>query len=298
MRNTLRFPRWSRFRLWPVGKSAQAISLFLLVSSGLVTCEASGPPYRHDSPGTAAPIVGAYRFQPPLQFYARNQRGAVYFEPGRGREPRTYFYLRMLGMDNQGALRVRQYEGLAQITAQGQRLELRSERCYIFGKRLWIDRMSPLARWDCSHLVFDYEWPPAPDGSLRPIFPSGPHELQRDWFSPVALVPMPVSEFTHNPEPANPTTPAHQTPPEGSTYGTGIHFAGQIILLTPENRDQSARAGFERTDKRAETGVNASPDPADLRGMSAEERERFHREQAERVADMRELQQADAIVWG
>ncbi len=118
--------------------------------------------------------------------------------------------MRILGRQPDGSLRLRQYEG--EVHRLGARAELRSKRCYVFGKDQFEDRLTPLERWDCEHLYFVYESPSAfaRRDTLAPI--ATERTIYADWFAPAPLEPLPtVGEFADRP-----------------------HFAGQIAPLRPQ----------------------------------------------------------------
>lgn len=219
-----------------------------LLALALVSCSVSGPPFRDAPPGTA-PLpavladVGYYRFTPTVEFFTGGaQLGEVFFRKTRrqAREDRNdpsgesayarsrvgagpgddgLFYMRVLGRDDKGAIRVRQYEGAA--VRQGPRIELRAERCYLFGKRHWDDRLTPLKRWDCDHLVFVFE--SASDFArvdrLHPL-PDHPRARFAEWFGATSLIPMP-NDLTVN---ANIAL-------DGANESNPAVFAGQIFPL-------------------------------------------------------------------
>jgi hypothetical protein len=174
--------RWRRL-LWP---------LALTWTLSVVACSASGPPFRDAPTGELSPIEsGYYRFDPAPQFFDDPLLGEVYFSRTRSREnPQSLFHMRMLGRDRKNAIRVRQYEG--EVWRFGGRIELRARRCYLFGKREWDDKLTPLSRWECDHLIFTYESPSEftrPD-VLRPIADSPRGEFT-EWFQATPLHPMP-----------------------------------------------------------------------------------------------------------
>ncbi|MCB1325096.1 MAG: hypothetical protein KDK35_07720 [Leptospiraceae bacterium] len=163
----------------------------------LFACSANGPPFRDAPPGSPAALDGHYRFSPDLRFYRGLQLGEAYFESGRNE---THFTLRFLGFPTAGGIRVRRYEGTA-VEIDG-RIELRSERCYLLGKRTWTDRLRPLERWDCPHIFLTLRR--EADGALHRM--SAAYDTRSEWLGNISLVPIPASG------PAN--------------------FAGQVILAS------------------------------------------------------------------
>ncbi len=200
------------------GFSAAVLAL-LMSAAG---CSVSGPPFRDAPVGERALPAGLdrsfYRFRPKLAFFDGPQLGEVYFSSARSKEnPRGLFHLRVLGRDRKGAIRVRQYEG--EVHRFEERIELRSERCYLFGKREWDDRMTPLKRWECDHLVFAFESPSnfARTERLYPVVDSVRGEFT-EWFQATPLEPMPASEAIGDAADSD-----SQTRP--------IFFAGQIYPI-------------------------------------------------------------------
>ena len=192
-------------------RSALGLLAALTLAGGAWACSVSGPPSRDAPKSTEAfPIEsGYYRFAPGVQFSDGPQLGEVYFSRTKSREnPRGLFLMRVLGRDRKGAIRVRQYEGEA--LRFGSRAELRAERCYLFGKREWDDRMSPLKRWECDHLVFVFESPSdfTRIETLQPVL-DHPRTEYSDWFAASPLVPMPGNET--------------------GAPGRSVFFAGQIF---------------------------------------------------------------------
>lgn len=219
------------------------VSVFLaglLASFASIGClSAEGPPFPDAPQGELAPHPGPYRFDAAREFFDAGQLGEVYLEQTRGREPETLFTLRIYGRERPvrnsgevanparaGDIRVRQYEGRAAFLPERRRLELRSERCYLFGKAAWTDRLAPLQRWDCDHLVFAFTSANdfAARGKLAPV--AGERTQHTDWFAPTTLHPLPSA--------------SSQAP----------HFAGQIyegpLRMQTDARALRAPGGWSR----------------------------------------------------
>ncbi|MEQ9367182.1 MAG: hypothetical protein RIF32_23315 [Leptospirales bacterium] len=188
-------------------------------------CSVSGPPFRAAPVGERAlPSIlekGYYRFTPTVSFFDGPQLGEVYFSRTRSPEnSRGLFHMRILGRDLKGAIRVRQYEG--ETHRFGERIELRAQRCYLFGKRDWDDRLTPLSRWECDHLVFAFSSASSFErvDTLHPV-PDYERDEFSDWFQARKLSPMPGSadEFT--------------TPVRTAQNQKPIFFAGQIFPTPP-----------------------------------------------------------------
>ena len=194
-----------------------------------VACSAGGPPYpaaaadkeaaqksltAAESEGRELSIIeGYYRFAPAVSLFGDPQLGEVFLRRTRGRIVKWIFYMRILGRDSEGSIRIRQYEGDAVLTASNQ-VELRSERCYLFGKKNWDDRLAPIQRWTCDHLYFLYESDSnfARREMLRPV--NGPRQDGVEWFQATPLEPLPLNSAGNSED--------------------GPHFAGQIFPLTAE----------------------------------------------------------------
>lgn len=207
-------------------KRARSGILLFLSGSVLIpvvlSCSVSGPPFRTAPDGEQVlPVTlesGYYRFVPKVSFFDGPQLGEVYFSQSKSREKsKGLFYLRILGRDRKGAIRVRQYEG--HVARFGNQIELRSQRCYLFGKREWDDRMTPLKRWECDHLVFVFE--SATDftrvETLEPV-PDHPRHEFSEWFEANPLQPMPA-----------PIQTADATDRARKQKSRPIYFAGQIF---------------------------------------------------------------------
>ncbi|MCR9144737.1 MAG: hypothetical protein NXI24_21035 [bacterium] len=212
--------------------SRSRISIRILTGTALLAiavmagaCSVSGPPFRDAPTGeTALPAIleqGYYRFQPAISFFDGPQVGEVYFSSTRSREnSRGLFHLRILGRDLKGAVRVRQYEG--ETHRFGERIELRAQRCYLFGKREWDDRLAPLKRWECDHLVFTFSSASNFErvGVLHPV-PDHERGEFSDWFRSEKLSPMPDRALESGGQ-------AGAKPKQAP-----IFFAGQIFPIAP-----------------------------------------------------------------
>ncbi|MBX7058598.1 MAG: hypothetical protein K1X75_11080 [Leptospirales bacterium] len=190
----------------------------LLATISHFACSAGGPPFRSAPAGAPAGLQGSYAFHPALPFFKSDQRGEVYFRSAHSRQPKTLFFLRVFGRDDEDVIRVRQYEGSA-IEVEG-RLELRSERCYLFGKRNLDDRLTALERWDCDHLIFAFARQANQVGGalLQPL--TVERSEFSNWFQMQPLFPLPLSNSGASP----------------------AHFAAQVIAIReeqslPENAD-------------------------------------------------------------
>ena len=172
-------------------------------------CSAKGPAFP-DAPALERfDLEGPYRFDLSSKFYNKNLANEVSFEKSKRKPKKNYFVMRTLGQNLNGSIRQRSYKGLAYRLGKNI-VELRTERCYIHGKRDWENRITPLERWDCDHLFFAYK----SSSNFRIRDTLEPVETERakyiEWFSPTALIPMPTSKASSK---------------------RPVYFAGQIISL-------------------------------------------------------------------
>ena len=190
----------------------RSVLFSLCLIGGSLGCSAGGPPFRDAPPGKASALEGAYYFQVPHALHCKVRFGEVFLERSLdGR--RNYFYLRVFGISRTGSLRIRSYQGRARRL--GDILELRTRRCYIFGKRDWMEKTAPLERWACDHLIFRFQGPDNP--KKRTVLRQAPWK-PRDrtrftrWFGRFDLHPMPRPG---------------QAP---------AHFAGRIVHVYPDGK--------------------------------------------------------------
>lgn len=99
--------------------------------------------------------------------------------------------MRIAGRNPLESIRVRSYEGTAHRFADS--IELRSNRCYIHGKKEWEDRLVPLEGWDCEHLIFQI-LPLASDMEMLQSVQSE-HTVFANWFGDFNALAMPPSTF-------------------------------------------------------------------------------------------------------
>ena len=197
------------------------ISNYFLILTFLLNtcllCSAKGPPFSTLPDSKALYLEGRFRFTIDPKLFYNNLGAELYLERSKSKKKKTYFTMRTFGKTITGDLRQKTYEGLAYRTSKGV-MELRSERCYLHGKETWEDRLIPLERWDCDHLVFAYQ--SLSDfqrkESLKPI--KTKETIYSNWFSPQTLKPMPAGT---------------------SNFKKPIYFAGQIIHM-----EQSPKTGL------------------------------------------------------
>lgn len=112
------------------------------------------------------------------------------------------------------------------------RLELRTERCYLFGKREWEARMVPQQRWDCEHLIFTFQ--SQDNFRTRRALRGQPGARTRyaDWLGRFDLVPLPRPDGT----PLTRTVDRSRDP----------YFAGRVMEILENGRVVvwGYRAGF------------------------------------------------------
>ena len=173
-------------------------------------CSAQGPMLVNQPGLIPADLSGNYSFDPGLTFWKHSQHGQISFKKikkaGLYEHIKTHFYLQILGQTTQGAVRIRRYEGIAVM--ENGLLELRSQRCYTLGKRYWEDKLKPLERFDCDHLVFVFQSNShfQKRDTLEPV-PS-PKSRHLDWFKMSSLHPLP------------------------GTHRADVYFSGQIMYIT------------------------------------------------------------------
>ena len=114
----------------------------------------SGPPFHDLMPGTDTISDGRYFFNPPVTHYRKIQLGELFIK-NTHKSPNARFFLTIAGIDTDSNYRVRSYEGVTHRIKNN--LQLRAEKCYIFGKKFIDERIVPLERWDCDHLIFEFK---------------------------------------------------------------------------------------------------------------------------------------------
>lgn len=201
-----------------------SIHFLVLAFTGLVFvapgCSAGGPPFRDDPPAPGAPFGGRFAFDPPVRLHAGGTLGEVILEPAARNPEFTAFRLRIVGIAWDRTIRMRSYEGRA-VLRDGA-LELRTDRCYLFGKREWEARMVPQERWACEHLIFSFL---SPNGfQKRAPLQSRSAERTRygDWLGPLTLAPLPLAD----------NAPLLREPDKTRDP----YFAGRIFELLPNGR--------------------------------------------------------------
>ncbi len=140
----------------------------------------------------AAPFGGRFAFDPPAALFGSGFLGEVVLEPSARDARSTYFILRLVGRTRNQAIQMRQYEGRAFL--RGELLELRGERCYLFGKRSLETKLVPQERWDCDHLIFSFR---SPNGFRARAVLFGlatPRSRYSDWLGRFDLVPLPAPD--------------------------------------------------------------------------------------------------------
>ena len=136
----------------------------------------SGPPFPDLPAGADIFSDGRYFFTPPVAFYRKVQLGEILFKK-MNKSPHSRFYMSIAGKDLGGNFRLRSYEGTSHRT--GNTLEMRVEKCYVFGKKSIDERLSPMERWDCDHLIFSFEI----EGAILK-WASSPRTKFSDWTGP------------------------------------------------------------------------------------------------------------------
>lgn len=167
-------------------RPVQSFFLGLVCFFPLFSCRANGPVFPGMEKGSPVLEAGSFRFSPALFFY-NGQTGEIAFEE-HGEE--KLFRMAVAGRNARDSIRMRVYEGRAAGRSGG--IELRSERCYIFGKREWTDRLIPLERWDCDHLVFFLKG----NGPDRYVSEASDRTSYSEWYGAFESTRLPFPGFT------------------------------------------------------------------------------------------------------
>ncbi|MDH5655501.1 MAG: hypothetical protein OEZ34_06305, partial [Spirochaetia bacterium] len=137
------------------------ISILILSTVFFQNCSQSkkksppaGPPFPDLPAGTETLKEGRYIFKPRVVFYRRAQAGEMYVKESSSR-PHSRFYLNIAGIDRGGNFRLRTYTGRVHKTEN--KIDFRSEECFLFGKKNIEERLAPMESWDCDHLIFAFE---------------------------------------------------------------------------------------------------------------------------------------------
>ena len=199
-------------------KKTILITILGLIFLSQEFCIAKGPVYKNLPVSIAFPVEGRFRFKLRKGAYFKNLAGEVIFEKNTASSPKkTYFKITTVGLNLGGAIREHVYEGLAYLT-EDNIVELRSDRCYLFGKKDWEDRMVPLERWDCDHifLTFKSDTNFTKREKLERVITN--RTKKTEWMKIKSLTPMPL--------PLNKITLKNQ-----------IYFAGQVLPISIEEDD-------------------------------------------------------------
>jgi hypothetical protein len=161
----------------------------------VLACSVPGPVLKPeaDSPSTIPGLktgVITYSFQTGNGGYRDLRLGELVLMRKSSLRDRVSFSLRIVARNRAGSLRLKQYEGF--VTRKDDILRLYSERCRIYGKKDFIDRMVPLEGWTCDHLMFQLRI--LPDGGLEKIQDNARETRDSDWlylrrFTPLASHP-------------------------------------------------------------------------------------------------------------
>lgn len=150
--------RWPR-RLTP-RCSARRCFLVALLFAG-ATCRAPGPTVERlpeapfDLPGVGTTTgASVWRFVPAHTDWKGDSVAELVLARRSSLRAVARFEMRLLGRNAGGALRLKTWQGT--VSRSGDVLDLHADRCHVFGKRKATDRLVPLERWDCDHLVLQF----------------------------------------------------------------------------------------------------------------------------------------------
>lgn len=170
----------------------------LLWSFALVACSVPGPVLKPEAespfilPGVGAGVgISTFSFQAGNGGWRDLRLGELVLMRKSPLRHRVTFSLRIVARNRVGSLRLKQYEGIVRRT--GDVLRLYTERCRIYGKKDFIDRMVPLDGWTCDHLLFQLRI--SADGTLEKIPEVTAETEDSDWlylhrFTPLASHPV------------------------------------------------------------------------------------------------------------
>lgn len=173
----------------PVAVYLQFFFFLAMASAG---CTPSGPPFLGVPQGDPLPanlVVRRYILNLPLTFYRQAQRAELVFD--QDSKGVSHFQMRIAGRNPIESIRIRSYEGTAHRF--GDSIELRSNRCYIHGKKEWEDRLVPLEGWDCEHLFFQMLLLDSTMETLQST--RGERTIYANWFGDFSALAMPQSTF-------------------------------------------------------------------------------------------------------
>ncbi|MCE9598261.1 MAG: hypothetical protein K8S54_09870 [Spirochaetia bacterium] len=168
------------------------IQFFFFLAILAAGCSPSGPPFPGLSTGEPLPanlVARRYVLNLPLTFYRSSQRAELVFD--QDSKGGSHFAMRIAGRNPIESIRIRSYEGTAHRFADS--IELRSNRCYIQGKKEWEDRLVPLEGWDCEHLIFQMVLLGSDLETLQSV-PTD-HTVSANWFGDFTALAMPKSTF-------------------------------------------------------------------------------------------------------
>lgn len=169
----------------------------LLFAFALAACSVPGPVLKPEAespfllPGVGTGVgISTFSFQAGNGGWRDLRLGELVLMRKSPLRHRATFSLRIVARNRAGSLRLKQYEGIVRRT--GDVLRLYTERCRIYGKKDFIDRMVPLDGWTCDHLLFQLRI--SADGTLEKI-PETDRTEDPDWlylhrFKPLASHPV------------------------------------------------------------------------------------------------------------
>lgn len=153
------FSRWPR--RWTAPRSLRHSSLAVAFFLAVADCRAPGPTIQRapdapfDLPGVGTTTgASVWRFVPAHTDWRGDSVAELVLARRSSLRAVARFEMRLLGRNASGALRLKTWQGT--VSRSGDVLDLHADRCHVFGKRNATDRLVPLERWDCDHLVLQF----------------------------------------------------------------------------------------------------------------------------------------------
>lgn len=143
--------------------------------------------------------------------------------------PLARFEMRVLGRNAEGALRLKTWSGT--VNRAGDVLNLHGDHCRVFGKRGVTDRLVPMERWDCDHLILRFQL----EGStLHRLHDDARHTRRSEWFwlEKISLLTLDPGAGKATGPKGRQATPSHvwagqrMNAPAGSSHAEDVFYFG------------------------------------------------------------------------